>query len=185
MSTVAPPDEEDVSHCGEAAGIAVTPILLGLAVFRDGTAIEPLEHVTLLEGVVDWHLVVGTWLLQHVVENPRASRGRSRAPSSWVNSKSFVAIVVAPLLAGLAARLLSLLALLVLLVDLDLLPSIGASSMRLPFLPSKIAPTASSPEAKLVAMSNSSFESAGGLHPSSRTRSQHVVPSRKACMISD
>jgi hypothetical protein len=31
------------------------------------------------------------------------------------------------------------------------------SSTRLPFLPSKMAPTASSPEAKLVAMSNNSF----------------------------
>jgi hypothetical protein len=68
--------------------------------------------------VVDWCLVVGTWLLHHVVENPRASRGRSRAPSSWVNSKSFVAIVVAPLLARLATRLLSLLAPLVLLAGL-------------------------------------------------------------------
>jgi hypothetical protein len=66
-----------------------------------------------------------------------------------------------------------------------LLPSAGASSERLPLLPSKIAPTASSPEAKLVAMSNSSFESAGGLRPNSRTRSRHVVPSRKACTISD
>jgi hypothetical protein len=68
---------------------------------------------------------------------------------------------------------------------LDLLPSVGASSVRLPFFPSKIAPTASSPEAKLVAMSNSSFESTGGLCPNSRTRSRHVVPSRKACTISD
>jgi hypothetical protein len=68
---------------------------------------------------------------------------------------------------------------------LVLLPSAGASSTLLPFLPSKIAPTASSPEAKLVAMSNSSFESTGGLRPSSHTRSRHVVPSRKACTISD
>jgi hypothetical protein len=68
---------------------------------------------------------------------------------------------------------------------LDLLPSASASSTRLPFLPSKIAPTASSPEAKLVAMSNSSFESVGGLRLSSRTRSRDVVPSRKACTISD
>jgi hypothetical protein len=66
-----------------------------------------------------------------------------------------------------------------------LLPSAGASSERLPFLPSKIAHTASSPEAKLVAMSNNSLESAGGLRPNSRTRSRHVVPSRKACTILD
>jgi hypothetical protein len=136
--------------------------------------------------VLDRRLVVGTWLLQHVVENPRASRGQSRAPSSWGNSKSFVAIVVAPLLARLAAQLLSLLALLVLLVGL-----LGLAALRgrvvhaFAFLASKIAPTASSPEAKLVAMSNSSFKSAGGLRPSSRTRSWHVVPSRNACTISD
>jgi hypothetical protein len=37
----------------------------------------------------------------------------------------------------------------------------------------------------VVAMSNSSLESTGGLHPSSRTRSRQVVPSRKACTISD
>jgi hypothetical protein len=55
---------------------------------------------------------------QHVVEYPRTSRGRSRDPSSWVNSKSLVAVVVTPLLARLAARLLPLLAPLVLLVGL-------------------------------------------------------------------
>jgi hypothetical protein len=69
-----------------------------------------------------------------------------------------------PLLARLATRLLPFLALLVLLLgSLDLLPSAGASSTRLPFFLSKIALTASSPEAQLMAMSNSSFESTGGL----------------------
>jgi hypothetical protein len=126
MSTVAPPeDEEDVFHGGEASSVAVTPILLGLAVLRGGTAVEPLEHGALLEGVVDRRLVVGTWLLQHVVENPKASRGRSRAPSSGVNNKSFVVVVVAPLLTRLAVRLLSLLALLVLLVGL-----LGLAALR-------------------------------------------------------
>jgi hypothetical protein len=62
--------------------------------------------------------VVGTWLFQHVVENSQASRGRSRAPSSRVNSKSFAVVVVAPLLARLATRLLSLLAPLALLAEL-------------------------------------------------------------------
>jgi hypothetical protein len=62
-SSGAPPpppaeDEEDVFHGG--AGVAVTPILLGLVVLRGGTAVEPLEHVALLEGVVDRRLVVGT-----------------------------------------------------------------------------------------------------------------------------
>jgi hypothetical protein len=41
------------------------------------------------------------------------------------------------------------------------------------------------PEVKLVAMSNSSLESTGGLRPSSRMRSLQVVPSRKACTVSD
>jgi hypothetical protein len=77
-----PEDEEDVLHRGEAAGVAVTPILLGLAVLRGGEAVEPLEHVALLEGVVYQRLVVGTGLLQHVIEHPRALRGRPRAPSS-------------------------------------------------------------------------------------------------------
>jgi hypothetical protein len=55
MSTVGPPpeDEEDVLHCGEVAGVAVTPILLGLAVLRGGTAILSLEQIALHEGVVD------------------------------------------------------------------------------------------------------------------------------------
>jgi hypothetical protein len=76
--------------------------------------------------VVDRRLVIGTWLLQHVVENPRASRGRSRAPPSRVNSKSFAAIVVvAPLLARLATRVLSLLAPLVLLAGL-----LGLAALR-------------------------------------------------------
>jgi hypothetical protein len=120
-----PEDEEDVLHRGEATGVAVTPILLGLAVLRGGAAVEPLEHVALLEGVIDRRLVVGTWLLQHVVEYPRASRGRSRAPSSWVNSKGFVSIVVAPLLARLPTRLLPFLALLVLLFGL-----LGLAALR-------------------------------------------------------
>jgi hypothetical protein len=75
--------------------------------------------------VVDRRLVVGTWLLQHVVENPRASRGRLRALSSWVNSKSFVTVVVVPLLARLSARPFSLLAPLVLLVGL-----LGLATLR-------------------------------------------------------
>jgi hypothetical protein len=61
MSTVAPlENEEDVFHSGEATSAAVTPILPSLAVLRGVTAVEPLEHVALLEGVVDQRLVVGT-----------------------------------------------------------------------------------------------------------------------------
>jgi hypothetical protein len=126
MSTVGPPeDEEDVLHRGEASGVAITPMLLGLAVLRGGTTVEPLEHVALLEGVVDQRLVVGTWLFQHVVEYPRASRGRSRAPLSWVNSKGFVAVVIVPLLTRLTARLLPFLTPLVLLLGV-----LGLAALR-------------------------------------------------------
>jgi hypothetical protein len=60
---LAPEDEEDIFHGGEAADVAITPVLLGLVVFCGGAAVEPLEHVALLEGVVDRRFVVGTWLL--------------------------------------------------------------------------------------------------------------------------
>jgi hypothetical protein len=120
-----PEDEEDILHGGEAVGVAVTPVLLGFVVLRGGAAVEPLEHVALLEGVVDRRFVVGTWLLQHVVENPWASRGRSRASLSRVNSKVFAVVIVAPLLVRLAARLLSLLAPLALLAEL-----LGLAALR-------------------------------------------------------
>jgi hypothetical protein len=126
MSMVGPPeDEEDVLHGREAASIAITPVFLSLVVLCGDTTVEPLEHVALLKGVVDRRLVVGTWLLQHVVENPRASRRRSRGPSSRVNSKGFAVVVVVPLLARLAARLLSLLAPLVVLAEL-----LGLAALR-------------------------------------------------------
>jgi hypothetical protein len=79
----------------------------------------------LLEGVVNRCLVVGTWLLQHVIENSRTSRGGSRAPSSQVNSKGLGVVAVASLLARLTARLLPLLAPLVLLVEL-----LGLAALR-------------------------------------------------------
>jgi hypothetical protein len=189
MSTVAPPppeDEEDVFHRGEATGVAVTPILLGLTILRGGAAVVLLEHVALLEGVVDQCLVVRAGLLQHVVEYAGASRGRSRTPSSWVNSKGLVPVVVAPLCARLAARLLALFAPLVLLRGLFGLAALrGRVIHALALLPVEDGPAASSPEAKLVAMLNNSLESTCGLRPSSRTRSRQVVLSRKACTISD
>jgi hypothetical protein len=68
--------------------------------------------------VVDQRLVVQVGFLQHVVEYAGASRGCSRAPSSWVNSEGFVPVVVAPLHAHLAARLVTFFAPLVLLLGL-------------------------------------------------------------------
>jgi hypothetical protein len=72
----------------------------------------------LLEGVVDRCLVVREGLLQHVVEYAGASRSRSRTPSSWVNCEGLVPVVVVSLRAQLAARLLALLAPLMLLLGL-------------------------------------------------------------------
>jgi hypothetical protein len=75
--------------------------------------------------VVDWCLVVRTWLFEHVVKNPRTSRGRSRAPSSRVNSKGLAVVGVASLLACLTTRLLPLLAPLFLPVGL-----LGLAALR-------------------------------------------------------
>jgi hypothetical protein len=74
-------DEEDIFHRRKAADVPVAAVLLSLAILRGGAAIILLEHVALLESVVDRSLVVGTRLLQHVVEHAGASRGRSRALS--------------------------------------------------------------------------------------------------------
>jgi hypothetical protein len=125
-----PKDEEHILHDGEAAGVAVSPVLLGLRVLCGGEAVKLLEHVALLKGVIYWGLVIWTWLFQHVIKHPRTSRGRSRAPSSRVNSKGLGVIAVAPLLARLAARLLSLLAPLVLPVGLPGLASLCGRIIR-------------------------------------------------------
>jgi hypothetical protein len=80
--------------------------------------------------VVYWGLVIWTWLFQHVVKHPRTSRGRSRAPSSWVNSEGLGVVTVASLLARLAARLLPLLAPLVLPVGLPGLAALRGRIVR-------------------------------------------------------
>jgi hypothetical protein len=98
--------------------------------FLASAAVELLEHIALLEGVVHRRLVVWTQLLQHVVEHPRASRGRSRAPSSRVNSKGLGVIAVTSLLARLAARLLPFLAPLVLPVGLPGLAALRGRVVR-------------------------------------------------------
>jgi hypothetical protein len=61
--------------------------------------------------VVDLRLVVRVGLHEDVVKHAGASRGRSKTPSSWVNSEGLVPVVVALLRACLVARLLALLAL--------------------------------------------------------------------------
>jgi hypothetical protein len=58
-----PEDEEDVLHHREATGVSVTTVLLGLAILHGVAAVVLLEHVALLEGVVDRCLVVQVGLL--------------------------------------------------------------------------------------------------------------------------
>jgi hypothetical protein len=188
MSTVAPPpkDEEDVLHGRETTGTPVTTVLLGLIPIRGDAIVVLFEHVALLEGVVNWGLVVWAWLLQHVVEHTGASREPSRVLAGGVDSKGLVIVLIASLRARVAVGLLALLSSLLFLRGLFGLVALhGRVSTHLPFFPSKMAPTASSLEAKLVVMSNSSLESTGRLRPSSRTRSRQVMPSRKPCTISD
>ena len=63
----------------------------------------------------------------------------------------------------------------------------GASSFCFPLasLLGKMAPTASSPEAKLVAMSRSAAAVVGTFRPNSQTRSRQEVPERNAWTISE
>jgi hypothetical protein len=60
---LAPEDEEDVLHRREATSVSVTTVLLGLATLRGGVAVVLVEHVALLEGVVDRCLMVRAGLL--------------------------------------------------------------------------------------------------------------------------
>jgi hypothetical protein len=89
-----PKDEEDVLYHREAAGVPVTTVLLGLAILRGSAAAVFLDHVALLEGVVDWCLMVWAWLLQHVVEHAGASRGRSRALSGRVDREGLLTVKI-------------------------------------------------------------------------------------------
>jgi hypothetical protein len=57
-----PKDEEHILHGGEAAGVTISSVFLGLHLLRGGAAIKLLEHIALLKGVVYWGLMVRTWL---------------------------------------------------------------------------------------------------------------------------
>jgi hypothetical protein len=113
--------------------------------------------------------------------------GRSRALSGRVNYEGLIpVVVVVPLCACLAVGLLAFLALLVLLLGL-----LGFAALRgrvvhaLALLAVEDGPHHLFSISETGGESNSSLESTGGLRPSSRIRSRQVVPSRKACMISD
>jgi hypothetical protein len=126
MSTVAlPEDKEDILHRREAAGAPVATVLLGLVPLRGDTTVVLLEHVALLEVVVDRGLVVWAWLLQHVVKHARASRGRSGALAGRVDREGLILIIVAPLCTCVAAGLPAFLVPLVLLLGL-----LGLAALR-------------------------------------------------------
>jgi hypothetical protein len=126
MSTVAPPeDEKDVLHCRKAAGAPVSTVLLGLVLLRGDMTVVFLEHVALLEGVVDQGLVEWAWLLQHVVKHVGDPRSLSRALTGRVNREGLVLVIIAPLRARVAAGLLAFLAPLVFLLGF-----LGLSTLR-------------------------------------------------------
>jgi hypothetical protein len=187
MSTDSPPEvEEDVFYRRETTSVAVTPILFGLTILCRGAAVVSFEQVTLLEGVVDRRLVVWTGLLQHVVEYAGASRGRSRAPSSWVNNEGLVPVVVAPLRAHLAAHLLALLASLVLLLGL-----LGLAALRGRVVHAlALLPVEDGPHRLLTGgEAGGDVEELIGVDRRAAPELVHevpaVVPPKKACTISD
>jgi hypothetical protein len=120
------------STAGKPPALPSPPSFLASASFA---AVEFLEHIALLEGVVHQSFVIWTWLLQHVVEYPQTSRGQSRAPSSRVNSKGLGVVAVASLLARLTARLLPFLAPLVIPVGLPGLAALRGRVVRALALP--------------------------------------------------
>jgi hypothetical protein len=122
ISTVGPPKMRKMFS---TVGISVTTVLLSLAILSGSAAVVLLEHVALLAGVVDRSLVVGTRLLQHVIEHAGAWRGRSRPLSGRVNREGLVPVVVVALRACLTARLLAFLAPLMLLLGL-----LGLAALR-------------------------------------------------------
>jgi hypothetical protein len=167
-------DEEDVLHCRKAAGTPVSTVLLGLILLRDDAAVVLIEHVALLEGVVDRGLVVWAWILQHVIKHTGASRSRSRASSSSSSR---------PCTRASRQGFLPFLPHLCFCWGyLDLHPSTGVLSTRLPSLSSQMAPIASSSEVMLVAMPNSSLESTGGLCRAHAQGPDRLSPRRRRAL---
>jgi hypothetical protein len=147
----------------EAAGAPITTTLLGLVLLHGDATVVFSKHVALLEGVVDWGLVVRARLLQHVVKHVGASRGRSRALAGRVDRESLVLILIVPLCVRVAARLLAFLALLVLLSGL-----LGLAALRGHVVHAlALLAVENGPHCLL-----SGSKAGGGFRPSSRTRSQ-------------
>jgi hypothetical protein len=147
---------------GPLAGVALPLGTPGEVVFH---------HVTLLEGVFDRASVVRAQFLEHLIKNSQATLRRGSGVLALSGSHK--------------GSLHDCLAFFFFL-ELRLEPPSSAFSCRFsfPLVSWKIAPTASSPEAKLVAMSRSSLVVHGPLCPNSWMSSLQVVPARNAPMTS-
>ena len=146
-------DEEGVLHRGELviSTFAASILLLVLVAMHDAVVVL-LEHLALLEGMVDRALVVRARLLKHVVElATTASRGASRSLAVWAAAKASSESSACPDPRRFGGAgffpFLPRFCFLAGAPGLTLLPSAGASSLRLLGLSSKMAPTASSPAA--------------------------------------
>ena len=123
-------------------------ILLVLVAMRDAVVVF-LEHLALLESMVDRALVVRARFLKHVVElATTASRGASRSFAVWGGCEGLLGVLCLPRPALVRWDQLLFLpprfCFLAGALGLTFLPSTGASSLRLLDLSSKMAPTASS-----------------------------------------
>jgi hypothetical protein len=138
------------------------------------------KHDALLKGVLEGPLMIGAWLLEHLVEEIGASR---RFPRVLVLSDGDKVRV-----GGVVFRLRLLLAFLLgatlsgRLGDIFRLAALG---LRACLSFRKMASTASWTEANLVARSISSLAVVGVLRPSLLTMSRQVVPARNAPMTSE
>ena len=142
--------------------ISVTGALLpGIVIGEPELGVVTSEHGALFEGMLHRALVVRTGLLKHIIEYFGAPTG----------ALGILAICGCDEI-GLEGLLLPQASLFLFLGETGGRGP-GASSLRFPFVsPSgKMAPTASSPEAKLVAMSRSAAAEVGMFWPNSWTRS--------------
>jgi hypothetical protein len=120
-----------------------------------------LEQVTLLKGVLDWALVIGERLLEHLVDDAETPGGTG---ISMVYSSDKISLEDSVLL-------LQCLLLFVLGVALGrLFGRPPAASLALVLM--EMASTASCPEANLLVMSINSLALVGVLQPNLLTRSQ-------------
>src|SRR6185503_6809361 len=91
-------DEEGVLHWGELviSTFVASILLLVLIAMRDAVVVF-LEHLALLESMVDRALVVRARLLKHVVElATTASRGASRSFAVWGGCEGLLGVFCLP-----------------------------------------------------------------------------------------